>query len=693
MKKFVLLFFCIILFSLHGKSQEGWKLLNPLPSYQTGLDIDFVSDEKGFIITEYELIQTNDGGNTWEFKQDVNRVYDMDFYNTLGFIVGLHGLVLKSTDGGDSWEEINFSFDQRLDQVQIINTDTIYIAGQYNLIKSTNGGVNWASLNFPNESVNSIFFVDGLTGHAACDDGLIFKTIDGGESWYATENNSSNLDFEQLYFYNKDMGFVGFAYSSLYKTMDGGESWSKSSGLGDPFLSMYFVNENVGYAGLEDGALYKTNDGGDSWTWASFLHARFTSSNVNSLYFFNEDSGFAIGQRGRIVKTSDGGTSWSDYALTYENIKEIDFPVSETGYVLSWNEIYKTTNSGLSWENLNAPLEDERINDIDFVDDNVGFAIVGGVPFQDKSGFVYKTTDGGNSWTPTNNGEKLANNYDLLTLNFLDENIGFASGKGIGESGLFKTTNGGDTWTKVSEVYFKKLQFFFSQTFGYAITGSKVLYKTDDGGNTWEEDNSWSETIYDFHFVDPDVGYVVGNNGLINRTENGGLDWEDINISDETFLLVDFTTRDEGFFIDDEGSVFYTDDGGLNVDKTLESNSIDVITSSPYKTFIGGSFGKILSYDRNTSSNNSKPLKKESLVNLYPNPTSGSFHLSTDKQNKIKSVSVFDVQGKLIYSEPLGNPSIETEMSLNHLPKGLYFIKVELENDLTAFKELILLND
>ena len=57
-------------------------------------------------------------------------------------------------------------------------------------------------------------------------------------------------------------------------------------------------------------------------------------------------------------------------------------------------------------------------------------------------GLIFKTTDGGVTWTP----KPSPTTAPLFSVSFIDNNNGFAVG-GFGK--ILKTTNGGETWTNV----------------------------------------------------------------------------------------------------------------------------------------------------------------------------------------------------------------------------------------------------
>jgi photosystem II stability/assembly factor-like uncharacterized protein len=110
-------------------------------------------------------------------------LYALDFPTPqIGYAVGQSGAVLKSTDGGESWNQLPFVL--RLDWfgVKFINENLGWICGENGVIyRTTDGGDNWElqyALGWSN--LRSIDFADSLHGIAVGDGGLVVQTDNGG---------------------------------------------------------------------------------------------------------------------------------------------------------------------------------------------------------------------------------------------------------------------------------------------------------------------------------------------------------------------------------------------------------------------------------------------------------------------------------------------------------------------------------
>jgi photosystem II stability/assembly factor-like uncharacterized protein len=105
-----------------------------------------------------------------------------------------------------------------------------------------------------------------------------------------------------------------------------------------------------------------------------------------------------------------------------------------TGYVVSYDKVYKTTNGGDNWFIQTTGLVFQPFC-IKFANDNIGF-ICGG--YVDGNSLLYKTTNAGNNWIQLNPGT----NYQLNSLAIISADTVFIGGY-FGT--ILKTTNGGGT--------------------------------------------------------------------------------------------------------------------------------------------------------------------------------------------------------------------------------------------------------
>jgi len=172
----------------------------------------------------------------------------MAFRNSIGYIVRAVGAIYKSTHTGEGWNKLQVGFTDDLNTVSVIHPDTVMITGDNKLFVSHDGGQSWETRPVPGVDIEASQFTSSLTGHVACKDGTILKTIDGGLNWYITESVTHYpSDFFDICFINEQLGFASRQHSDLLRTTDGGETWEEVDDYLEAVYDLCFVNEHVGY--------------------------------------------------------------------------------------------------------------------------------------------------------------------------------------------------------------------------------------------------------------------------------------------------------------------------------------------------------------------------------------------------------------------------------------------------------------
>lgn len=170
----------------------------------------------------------------------------------------------------------------------------------------------------------------------------------------------------------------------------------------------------------------------------------------------------------------------------------------------------------------------QRFDDVFFLDENIGWS---------ANGFyaaVYKTTDGGTTWSEQLNQDDLGGSYYFRTIEFLNSNIGFL---GTLNGAVFKTDDGGVTWAQITNITPNPAAIC-----GLSAVGPSTIYgcgayftpavviKSTDSGNQWQsmDLSTYAEALVDIHFITETLGYATGRSasgGVILKTEDGGASW------------------------------------------------------------------------------------------------------------------------------------------------------------------------
>lgn len=74
---------------------------------------------------------------------------------------------------------------------------------------------------------------------------------------------------------------------------------------------------------------------------------------------------------------------------------------------------------------------------------------------------------------------------------------------------------------------------------------------------------------------------------------------------------------------------------------------------------------------------------------IYPNPNDGNFIIQPASTNfKAGSVKVFDVAGRIVYTQEIPPNTMSINMQLKNVTKGVYIVQLKLDNDL-SFQQLV----
>jgi photosystem II stability/assembly factor-like uncharacterized protein len=297
---------------------------------------------------------------------------------------------------------------------------------------------------------------------------------------------------------------------------------------------------------------------------------------LTAVSFIDADRGWAVGDRGVIWHTSDGGRNWKlQTSSVTGRLEAVQFLDADNGFAVGgWTQPYthethgialRTRDGGKTWQNT-PDLTLPGLRHVRFFDARQGWALGDGSALY--PGGVFRSEDGGRTWTPVAKGETLG----WVTGDFRDSKSGAVAGFGgslgivtsneirpsrttslgprplrrlllsgptggwlVGDGGLVLTTrDSGFSWTAPPgelpelagrELDFRALAVRDNHIWIAGAPGTCVVH-SGDGGQKWQVARTeQTAPLRGLAFIDEYRGWAVGSLGTILHTRDGGTSW------------------------------------------------------------------------------------------------------------------------------------------------------------------------
>lgn len=303
-----------------------------------------------------------------------------------------------------------------------------------------------------------------------------FKSNNGFSDIF--NKNVPNTYGEYDFAYNingKLIAYDNYVYAEttkIIKSIDEGRTWSTivnlENGFDDDFLTCNFITENNGWLAFLNyhwrnpdtkSKIYKYSNGSVN------LISELLGVSIKKIHFLNNNEGFLFANvakdasnpddpKGIVFFTSsNGGQNWTNKVEISNNddIEKVfifnnQIIIFPSNYNLV-NYFYKSEDKGKTWKKIDINIGNRNTRDLTFIDENIGYLKTGNRKnWSDNNlGYVYKTSDGGQSWELVTMTEKLGSK-----IHFFNENLGYLQDliHHKGES-LLITENGGKIWKEV----------------------------------------------------------------------------------------------------------------------------------------------------------------------------------------------------------------------------------------------------
>lgn len=455
------------------------------------------------------------------------------------YIGSVSGGVWKTTNGGTSWAPCKDDMDNLAvcSMVMDPNDPNIIYAGTgegfFNLdavrgagiFKTTDAGATWQQLSATQNStyyyVNDLIFDNNTnTLYAATRKGL-FKSTNGGTSFSGViTSGTSDIHCTDLEIIqgnpSRIYAAIGlFGTGQIWMSSNGGTSFSNvysSSGMGRVEIGVSQASSNTAYASFLDlstnqcGLMVKTTNGGTSWTSITIPGPAYSGP-----------------------ATYTSGQAW------YNNIVTVD-PSNANIVYAGGLDFWKSTNGGSSWTQKTNWYSESGAPPYVHADHHATVFLPGSSStiFLGTDGGIYKSTNSGETWNHLNNGLYITQFY----YGAVDPSTSKYYG-GTQDNGTLKST-GSSTWTEIfggdggateidfsnpNTVYVEYVNWAFFKSTNGGSTFNKAMNGVPVGPNLY--DGTTDRTLFITPYtMDPnDAATLVAGTYRIWRTTNSAGNW------------------------------------------------------------------------------------------------------------------------------------------------------------------------
>ncbi len=413
--------------------------------------------------------------------------------------------VAISLDSGETWTEYPKGLikDKQADEFEthhfseiavsddFVNDKTVFLGGFNGLYQSIQGGQHWREISTLDRGIVAAMDVspnyaeDGtlaLTTYV----GKIMTSSDQGKTWELTMNGVEvprlNGNFEPSYqdprrffdiAFSPDYGtdktlFTTGLWTKFLRSTNGARSWSlhalgkEARGL-TLLLSPDFATDKTMYVGNQAGLLFRSTNGGNTLKAIANLpweRGNDSPSMAISPGFAEDRTLYTVAVTG-VYKSTDAGDTWQSTTETtpIETAGNLhieispNYPQDKTLFVSSYNGLFKTTDAGESWQSVAiADVAPDRTF-LEGVAVSPNYAQDGTVMVSLRGKGLYKSVDGGDSFTPIGDASlAFSRMYNVpcagrpiqFSPNYGEDNTIF--GFGTADTDIYRSTDGGETW-------------------------------------------------------------------------------------------------------------------------------------------------------------------------------------------------------------------------------------------------------
>jgi photosystem II stability/assembly factor-like uncharacterized protein len=295
--------------------------------------------------------------------------------------------------------------------------------------------------------------------------------------------------------------------------------------------------------------------GQSGWQWQNPTPQ---GNDLAGIVTFSRDTLLLIGNHSTFLLSTDAGATWQSNTADgaqFDQVRSATFGDPQSGFVTADSSVYRTTDGGTSW----SPVFTGPIIASCFLGSQRGCVLLSSAGPDGSR--IYHTNDGGSSW----NSQTLSISLQRACMAFSDSLHGIILGY---QGEILTTSNGGTSWTYngYGAYWGNTAIYFLNSQSGWFVGEAANICKTTNGGQSWNKQytgNDW-ETLLGVYFKDATRGWAWGP-GLFLTTTNGGISWSKASkpVSGD-ITTIQFADSNTGWTVGSGGMILRSANGGAS---------------------------------------------------------------------------------------------------------------------------------
>ncbi len=299
----ILITLLLLSFALPAAAQThgSWERISHRTEF-TLWDATCTDSLRCYAVGDYGVIMSStDGGESWRQKLTANQfaLRNIHFFDdSTGIVTGFNGTCFRTQDRGGNWIAVKLPTEVNLPGMSAVGSTVWLSGGDGTILKSTDMGVNWEKLESGTDvMLDAISFADERNGWAGSVQRKLLRTRDGGVTW-REQAIDSVLPITTVCARSASECWVAGNHGLIMRTVDDGRSWERVDAYVTDYVTLAFDAKGTGWAVGRRGAIVRGEEGNMRWR----LHDLTPAKSLHGIAFLPNNQAIAVGMHGMIFK-------------------------------------------------------------------------------------------------------------------------------------------------------------------------------------------------------------------------------------------------------------------------------------------------------------------------------------------------------------------------------------------------------